>query len=266
MQVIPVPTNRPFNWWLYLIVWALAVVGAIAVVPFSLTTVSASLEAADVSLPLPLIIAIGIAQNAVLQAAAAGVGLLAAGRIGLGLPFLRGQLEGQPIWDRFGRVALLAAVVGVVAGLVIVGLEQGIFAPAMAAAGTSFPPESQPPAWQGLLAALYGGFGEEVLLRLFVLSVLAWSGSRFSHTGEGRPTLAVLWIANLLAAVLFGLGHLPATVQAGVPLTGLVVVRAIVLNGLAGLAFGWLYWTRGLESAMVSHLCAGLVLHVLFPI
>jgi len=39
-------------------------------------------------------------------------------------------------------------------------------------------------------------------------------------------------------------------------------VRAIVLNGLVGVIAGWLYWRRGLESAMVAHFCADLVVHV----
>jgi len=29
------------------------------------------------------------------------------------------------------------------------------------------------------------------------------------------------------------------------------VVRAVVLNGIVGIATGWLYWKYGLESAMV---------------
>jgi membrane protease YdiL (CAAX protease family) len=36
-----------------------------------------------------------------------------------------------------------------------------------------------------------------------------------------------------------------------------------VLNSLAGLVFGWLYWRRGLKAAMVAHFSADLVLHVL---
>ena len=63
-------------------------------------------------------------------------------------------------------------------------------------------------------------------------------------------------------AVLFGLGHLPAT-AAMVPLTTLVVARALVLNGLAGVVFGWLYWRRDLLAAMVAHFSADIVLHVL---
>jgi membrane protease YdiL (CAAX protease family) len=97
------------------------------------------------------------------------------------------------------------------------------------------------------------------------MSFLAWVGRFISKTADGKPTSAVLWTANILAAVLFGLGHLPATALL-VPLTPVVVVRGIVLNRLAGVAFGWLYMKHGLESAMLSHLSADLVLHVLFAI
>jgi membrane protease YdiL (CAAX protease family) len=38
------------------------------------------------------------------------------------------------------------------------------------------------------------------------------------------------------------------------------------LNGLGGLAFGWLYWKRGLESAIMAHFSADIVLHVITPL
>jgi len=38
------------------------------------------------------------------------------------------------------------------------------------------------------------------------------------------------------------------------------------LNGLGGLAFGWLYWKQGLESAMMAHFLADIVLHVITPL
>ncbi|MCK7526806.1 MAG: hypothetical protein MZV64_59015 [Ignavibacteriales bacterium] len=51
-----------------------------------------------------------------------------------------------------------------------------------------------------------------------------------------------------------------------IPLTPLVITRAIVLNGLAGIGFGWLYWKRGLEFAMIAHFSADIVLHVLLAL
>ena len=45
------------------------------------------------------------------------------------------------------------------------------------------------------------------------------------------------------------------------PLTFVVVLRTLVLNGLGGVLFGWLFWRWGFEFAVVAHLCADVVLH-----
>ncbi len=269
---LSLPVRRPFNWKLFLILWAGTLVGLVAVLPYSLSTQSGTMAAylAQLTIPLWVVIAAQIAQNAVLFGVAAAVGLLLACRIGLGLPFLEGWLNGRPIWQRLPRVAALAVPVGAIGSALVIAVDTWVFSPGLkallAASGAPASATAAPPAWQGLLASFYGGIAEEVLLRLFMLTLLAWLGSLISHDAQGRPTLAVLWIANVLAAVLFGLGHLPGTAAAGIPLTALVVVRAVVLNGLLGIAFGWLYWTRGLESAMIGHFSADLVLHVLLAL
>jgi hypothetical protein len=38
-----------------------------------------------------------------------------------------------------------------------------------------------------------------------------------------------------------------------VPITSVIVVRALVLNGIVGIVTGWLFWERGLESAIIAH-------------
>jgi membrane protease YdiL (CAAX protease family) len=45
-----------------------------------------------------------------------------------------------------------------------------------------------------------------------------------------------------------------------------VVTRAIVLNGVGGIGFGYLYMKHGLEAAMISHFSADIILHVLFAV
>ncbi|PKL71234.1 MAG: CPBP family intramembrane metalloprotease, partial [Methanobacteriales archaeon HGW-Methanobacteriales-2] len=51
-----------------------------------------------------------------------------------------------------------------------------------------------------------------------------------------------------------------------ITITPMVIARAIVLNGIGAIIFGWLYWKKGLESAMISHFSADIVLHVMFPL
>ncbi len=263
---IALPTRRPFSWRLFWIVLGCTFVGIVAVLPYAMELTSATRGTSSPSLPLGLLLILQVLQNTVLYGVLAGVGLLLACRIGLGLPFVEGLLNRRPVRGRFLRVLYLSVAVGIVGSLAIAALDRWAFMPALKAMlqsrGLAIPASLTPPAWQGFLASFEGGITEEVLLRLFALTFLAWLGSLVSHDADGRPTLAVLWTANILAAVLFGIGHLPATAAAGLPLTALVIVRAIVLNGLLGVAFGWLYWTRGLESAVIGHFSADIVLHV----
>lgn len=93
---------------------------------------------------------------------------------------------------------------------------------------------------------------EELLLRWGMMTLLLWIGWRVVLRGQGRPGPALVWTANILAALLFGIGHLPA-LAAMVTLTPLIVVRTVLLNALGGVIFGWLFWRRNLETAMVAH-------------
>jgi membrane protease YdiL (CAAX protease family) len=66
-----------------------------------------------------------------------------------------------------------------------------------------------------------------------------WITFKIKKSKDGNPTIFGIWLSIILAAILFGIGHLPATAQI-VDLTGIVIVRAIVLNGIGGIIFGWL--------------------------
>ena len=96
-------------------------------------------------------------------------------------------------------------------------------------------------------------------MRLGFLSLLALAFRTLAGMCGANREIAlptdVFCAANIVTAVLFGLGHLPAT-AAIAPLSVALVVRAIVLNGTAGLVFGALYRRYGLEWAMTSHLAS----------
>ncbi len=261
--------QNKFNWKVFFVLWFASIVGIVAVLPYTLTLQAPLLNSLPAPVPLEVLIPIQVAQSAVLFGVTTLIGLFLAKRIGLGVPVLERFLAGVKVVDQVKPFILPAVIVGVVGAFVIIGLDTYVFmpalktelsqAPAAAAGGVHTTP------WQGFLASFYGGIDEEILLRLFLMSLLAWLGKFVNHTPEGRPTTAVLWAANILAAILFGLGHLPAT-AAVMAITPLVVVRAIVLNGLLGIGFGYFYSRYGLESAMLSHFSADLILHVLFSI
>ncbi|MBN1177767.1 MAG: CPBP family intramembrane metalloprotease [Anaerolineae bacterium] len=259
--------KKPFDVRLFLILWAAGVVGVVALIPYSLSLQSSILEQlAELSIPLPALIVTQVIQNAILVAIAVGVGVLLAPRAGLGVPIISGWLAKENVEPRLRALLLPSILVGVVAGAVIILLDVVVFAPLLA--GTLEGLEntvSNPPAWQGFLASFYGGITEELLLRFFLMTLLAWLLGLVWRREPGQPTVGAFWVANVVAAILFGAGHLP-TAATLFPLTALMVVRVIALNSIGGIAFGHLYWTRGLEAAIIAHFSADIVLHVLTPL
>lgn len=261
----PPEMNKAFNKKIFLILLCAAVAGLLAVIPYALA-LNPGATPDKLPLPLPLIAAIQIAIQALMFAVAIAAGLFFSNRIGLGLPLLEAKLKGESIAPNVRSILPFSAVAGIASSVLLVALDVYVFQPALGnAIGVKLPGHPNPAAWKGFLASFYGGINEEILLRLCLLSFLAWLGGFLRKAENGKPSLSVFWTANVVAAILFGLGHLPATSMI-LPITPLVVARAIVLNGVAGIAFGYLYFRLGLESAMLAHFIADIVLHVLLAL
>ena len=101
-------------------------------------------------------------------------------------------------------------------------------------------------------SVLYGGVIEEVMLRLFWMSLVAFLLWKLFAKNEEKPTVAILMIANVVAAILFAAGHLPATLIM-IGNSPMVLIRCFLLNGGFGLLFGYLYRKHGLRYAMLAH-------------
>lgn len=116
-----------------------------------------------------------------------------------------------------------------------------------------------PPFWVATLASLYGGVNEEVLLRLFLFTLLYFLLNKCCKINKENKTIS-LWTVNIIVALLFGLGHLPAAFKLPSP-SAVDIVRILFLNGLGGILFGWLYWSRGLWTAIGAHFVTDLMIH-----
>lgn len=108
----------------------------------------------------------------------------------------------------------------------------------------------------GVMASvLYGGIIEEVMMRLFFMSLITlviWKLFFKKYDKENIPT-SVFVIANVVAALAFAAGHLPATLVTFGELTPLILFRCFLFNGGFGLVFGWLYRKYGIVYAMAGH-------------
>lgn len=190
-------------------------------------------------------------QAAVLCAIAAWAGLRLGHGLALDAPLLRAVACGRALPSRSGLA--LSALLGAAAGACVLGM-------AIALAPLAAVPVLHVQTWKLLAASLYGGIAEEVLARLFVMTLAAWALQRLRRTREGAVPSRVYWGAIAVSSLLFAAAHLPTAIAA-LGAGPMVVARTFVLNAIPGALFGWLYWRRGLEHAMVAHLCADLVLH-----
>jgi len=105
------------------------------------------------------------------------------------------------------------------------------------------------------VSVLYGGIVEELLLRLFMMSLLVFILWKLFYRKMNKEQIpaGIFIIANILAAVIFAAGHLPATIGAFGELTPLLIFRCFLLNGAFGIIFGCLYKKYGIQYAMTSH-------------
>ena len=250
------------EWKLFLILLIACIFGVILVLPYTITIQGELLQ--DLPVPLYVLLAAQFIQSIVLFAVAIIVGLHLAKKVGLGLPILEGWLEGREVKSYLKSILGISIGLGILAGILIIGLDY-LFSLAGVTINVAQEGQVNLPACQGFLASFYGGINEEILLRLFLMTLLVWIFFKIKKTEDGKPTKVGIWLAIILAAVIFGVGHLPTVFAITTP-TPLLIVRTIILNCAGGIIFGWLYWKKGLESAMISHFSADIVLHVILPL
>ena len=145
---------------------------------------------------------------------------------------------------------IVSVVVGVVGGLVLILSDLLYFGNYVEAIMNSY---AVKPTFAYILGAVIcGGVVEEVMLRLFMMSLIAFILHKVFGKKNEKPSVAILVVANIVAAVLFAAGHLPAT-AALMGITPMILFRCFLLNGGFGLLFGYLYHKYGLRYSMIAH-------------
>lgn len=114
----------------------------------------------------------------------------------------------------------------------------------------------------GLLA---GGIIEEVMLRLFLMSLIVFIGSKIFYKNKEVIPVKLYIISNIIVGIVFAALHLPATMTM-TTLTPVIVFRCFLFNGGLGIAFGYLYRKYGIGYAMISHGLIHLIADVLMLI
>ncbi len=268
MLIEPTKTNiglskksllQNFSWKEYGILVFAGIVGVLGGLPAAWGVMEKT--AALSKVPVQFLAAGQLLQSTFWMLFTVGIGLLLGIKTGLGAPILKSYLAGETVGAKFRSHISPSVLLALLATTAVVALDRLFFLPRMPGFSSAI---SQISGWKGILTALYGGITEEILTRLFLVTLLAWILSWFSHTDEGKPSPTAMWIAIVGSAVLFGLGHLPATL-ASTPFSMTVLAREVLLNGIYGTLFGYLYWKRGLESSMMAHFTSDLLVHAILP-
>ncbi|WP_309121978.1 CPBP family intramembrane glutamic endopeptidase [Paenibacillus sp.] len=244
---------------LILFLLALTWIGSLAVLPYLGYTTVVPPES---GLTKELLYVTTVINSTINSLLAIAVGLTLGRRVGLGAPHLTGWLAGGARAPFTAKALLLSVGVGAVAIALTVGVD-ALFRPYLPAALASASGEDVVPFWAGVLTMFYGGINEELWMRFGVMSFVVWLLSAlFARTKEKKP--AWIYVAGIvLAAALFGVGHLAAAPAMFAEVTTVLVVRIILVNAIAGMFFGALYWKKGLEYAIIAHMVGDIVLHAI---
>lgn len=103
-----------------------------------------------------------------------------------------------------------------------------------------------------LARVLYGGIAEELMMRFGFMTFVVWIV--FKLTKSLRPS--TYWIGIVLSTLLFALGHFPVVFTTIGSPSLQFLTYILIGNSVAGLFFGHLYWKKGLEAAIFSHMFA----------
>lgn len=155
---------------------------------------------------------------------------------------------------RRGRETATRAVIAVAAGLVIAALAIPFHAGV-----TGLPTDAERlGAWQAVVVALSDAVTDELLLRLFLFTTVLMVVSRYLRRNSwmAGTALAVTVVADLLL-------HLPSVAGYGLPGIEVAVSYAVSRLAIPAAVFGYLYWKRGLGTAVTAHAAAGVAIGLL---
>lgn len=247
--------KNAINWKAFIILLSSSLVSIACVFPYIITLQGDLLAKAGVS--IPFLFFAQFLQSFVLFAIAIFFGLLLAKKTGLKLIFLTENTKRGVLKNTTKNVFTVSVLCGILSGILIYIADFLFKIPSVTTH------RIQAPIWQTLLASFYGGITEEILMRLFLMTLFVWIGMKLFKLKQ--PSNFGIIVPIFLAAIIFGLGHLPIT-AALTEITASVVARAVLLNSIGGIIFGLLYWKIGFESAIIAHFTTDIILLTVLPL
>ncbi len=247
---------RRYYWLKVVFLSALGIAGVLTAMPIIPKLIQISGQQAP--LPLAVLYIISTVQSSALVIAMVFLGLWASPKVNLQTPFIDSYLDRSLSKIRYKETLLAAFLGGVLGGLLLVGWYN-VFIPFLPAEFVLNAKMFSPPSYTKLL---YGGITEEILIRYGLMSFFTWVLFRVTQKNTSVIGAHNYVLAILFSSLLFGVGHLPAASILSPVMTSTLLVYIVLGNSIFGVIAGYLYWKRGLEAAIISHMVAHLVMIV----
>ncbi len=247
---------------LFVILWLAGLAGVFSFLLVDLNALIAILPIpAGTEIPpiTPAFKLLSLVQPAVILSFAVLVGATLASKVGLSSPVAEAAAGGSESINSAFIPQIIPGIVGGLAGGVLIVLSALL-------SKQFLPPETIARITElGKLVPLptrllYGGITEELLLRWGLMTLLVWAAWRLFQKGRNKPKPVYFVGAIVISSVVFGIGHLPLAFMLLPEATFALTLYVIIANSIFGLIAGCLYWKKGLESAMIAHMSAHVVM------
>jgi len=242
-----------FNTRLFVILWLAGLAGVLSFLLIDLDALIKILPIpAETEIPpIPALKLLSLIQQAVILAVAVLVGVALASKVGLSSPVAEAAASGGDAVSAL-KPQIIPGIIGGLAGgvslVLIAAVLKPFLSPEMLARIGEFGKVLPFPT-----RLLYGGILEELLLRWGLMTLLVWAAWRLFQKGRGQPKPNFFVGAIVISSLVFAIGHLPIAFMLFPEPTLALTLFVIIGNSAFGLIAGYLYWKKGLESAIIAH-------------
>ena len=170
------------------------------------------------------------------------------------------------LWNKFKldkKAIIVTLIIAVISALVLFPGDKLIFGSLNSWVNDQY--TVKPTIYKILGGLLVGGIIEEVMLRLFFMSLVVFIGNKIFNKNKKEIPVKLYIIANIFASLLFAASHIPSTMTM-TSITPVILIRCFLFNGGLGLCFGYLYRKYDIRYAMIAHGFAHLISDILMLI
>ncbi|MCQ6963288.1 CPBP family glutamic-type intramembrane protease [Methanolobus chelungpuianus] len=245
------------DWNVFWSLFMVAELSMLAALPYAVSVSGDAIQEFGGS--FPTVLATQIAQGTAFLLLSLFTGIFLGKKVGLKATLLESLFEGRGLPEGFNSSLKLSILLGLLVGTLIFATDRLVFSMFTEPLTVLL---SSPPIEQRILYSFYAGIVEEIILRFFLVTLLVWISWKIKKNPDGSPTTTGFWLSILLVSTIYGFGYF-LSLTSVTDYNAILPIAIIALGIISGSVFGWLYWKKGLEAAIIANLSASLMVFVI---